>query len=342
MKTSASPLISVIVPVYNARPYLQRCFEALQHQTYTHLEVLFVDDCSTDGSYEECLRLCQTDLRFRTLRMSTNSGAGDVRRTGIEQSTGELIGFVDADDLPERELFATLQQTLSETGADIACCNAFYALEGGRRWPIFPTDDRVVTLTPGEALLRMHRHDTIGYSLWDKLFRRDIVLSTPLRTQPFEDQAALPYFFHTAQRIALRLIPLYNYMQHEESLMHGSFNIHKEFAGFELYYRETRMLERDYGVTGLNTVVKKGVHYLNHLCLVSPTPKTEELRRRVTACIREYDEVRIRPYSLGLRLKRYLLLNHYNAYRRVYAGFMRLLKPAKYAYYVKASTSARS
>lgn len=331
MKPSAStPLISVVVPVHNARPYLQRCFNALQQQTYTHLEVLFVDDASTDGSYEECCRLCAADPRFRTLHLPTNAGAGDTRRHGIEASTGALIGFVDADDLPEPALYETLHRVLEQAGADIACCNAYYAYENGCRGPVFKPDDQVVSLTPKEALLRMHRHDGIGYSLWDKLFRRDIVLRTPMHTQPFEDQAVLPHYFHAARRIALCSLPLYNYFQHEGSLMHGRFDAQKEYAGFVLYYQETKLLEREYGVQGLNTVVKKGVHYLNLLCLLPPTPQTAELYRLTVARIREYDGLRIRPFGIDLRLKRYMLLHHYAAYRRIYIAFMRFFKRAKY------------
>ena len=336
-QTTGHSLISVVVPVYNVRPYLQRCFESLRQQTYTHLEVIFVDDCSTDGSYEECLRLCTGDHRFRVLRQPANSGAGDARQRGIEAAAGTWIGFADGDDLAEPELFATLHRMAEQTGADIACCNAFYAFEDGRKRPIFPPSDTVISLTPKEALLRMHRHRGIGYSLWDKLFRRDILLQNPMHTQPFEDQATLPFYFRAARRIALCATPLYHYIQHEGSLMHGKFDARKEFTAFELFYRETRLLETEYGVQGLNTVVKKGVHFLNHLCLLPPSAQTADLYQKTSDRIHEYDGIRIRPYGLALRLKRYLLLHHYAAYRQAYLFFMRLFKPAKYRHIRAAS-----
>ncbi len=324
------PLLSIIIPVYNARPYVRRCFEALCRQTYPRLEFLFVDDCSTDGSYEECTRICAGDPRFRVLRMPENSGAGDTRQRGIEAATGSWIGFTDCDDLPEPELYATLYRTAMQAQADIACCNAFYAYEDGRHWPIFPPGTQVTELTPREALLRMHRREGIGYSLWDKLFRREILLQVPMRSQPFEDHATLPYYFHAARRIALCPQPLYRYIQHEGSLMHGGFDARKELAGFRLFYKETQLLEKAYGITGLNTVVKKGVHYLNHLCLLPENEQVRAWRDEVATCIREYDGVPIRPYSLSLRLKRYMLLNHYATWRSMYLLFMKGFKRSKY------------
>lgn len=338
MKTSASsPLISIIVPVYNTRNYIHQCFESLRQQTLSNLEVIFVDDCSTDGSYEECLRVCATDNRFRVLRQPMNAGVGDARQRGIDAANGEWIGFADSDDTAEPELFATLYRIAEQTEADIACVNAFYTYEDGRKRPIFPPSDNVITLTPKEALLRMHRHQGIGYSLWDKLFRRNIIMQVPMHTQPFEDQATLPFYFRGARRIALCHTPLYCYTQRAGSLMHGRFNAEKELYAFNLFYKETRLLEEEYDVKTLNTVVKKGVHYLNHLCLLPSTEQTEALYRQVADRIHEYDGIRIRPYGLALRLKRYLLLHHYAAYRQAYLFFMRLFKPAKYRHIRAAS-----
>ncbi len=328
--TSHNPLISVIIPVYNVRPYLERCFHSLTEQTYTNLEVIFVDDCSSDDSYEECVRLCATDERFHVLKQAQNGGAGHARQRGIEASTGEFIGFVDGDDFAEPDLYKELLDIIITTEADIACCNAFYAYEEGRKWPIFPPSATTEHLTSGEAQLRMHLKKGIGYSLWDKLFRRNIPEKIPMRTQPFEDHAVLPLWFREAKIIGLRLTPQYRYIQHAGSLMHSGFNAQKEFRALQLFYRDTRMLETEYGIKGLNTVVRKGVHYLNHLCLLSPSDEVEKLRLQAIALVREYDHVPLKQMGVGLRVKRWLLLNHFTGYRSLYTAFVKLFAPKKY------------
>lgn len=324
-----TPLISVVIPVYNVKEYIERGFQSLRNQTYSNIEVIYVDDCSTDGSFEECIRLCATDPRFKALRMIQNSGAGNTRQYGIEQATGTYVGFVDADDFADPDMYTILYHTLAEHQADIACANAYYEYEDGSRKPIFPPSTQSVLLSTKEAIVRMHHKQGIGYSLWDKLFRRDLWLKHPMRTQPFEDHAVLPYLFQSAQRIALCSQPLYHYVQRQGSLMHSKFNAQKEFAAFMLFYHETRLLEQEYGVIGLNTVVRKGVHYLNHLCVLPLNQEHLSLYQQTVERMHEYDHL---PMKMGLilRLKRYFLLHHYNAYRKGYILFMKTFKRRRY------------
>ena len=92
------PLISVIVPVYNIMEYLPRCVASLCAQTYENLEILLVDDGSTDGTSELCDDLGKTDKRIRVFHKE-NGGSSSARNLGLAHCKGELIGFVDSDEI---------------------------------------------------------------------------------------------------------------------------------------------------------------------------------------------------------------------------------------------------
>ena len=101
------PLISVIVPVYNIMDYLPRCVQSLGQQTYRNLEILLVDDGSTDGTGQLCDRLAAQDGRIRVLHKE-NGGTSSARNMGIEKALGEFLGFVDSDDYVEPDMYMQL------------------------------------------------------------------------------------------------------------------------------------------------------------------------------------------------------------------------------------------
>jgi len=114
--------ISAIVPIFNVRAYLEPCLESLAHQTVEDLEVVMVDDGSTDESVEIAERFAARDGRFRLVRQP-NAGLGAARNTGIDHARGELLGFLDSDDVLPRQAYEVLLRALDETGSDFATGN---------------------------------------------------------------------------------------------------------------------------------------------------------------------------------------------------------------------------
>lgn len=111
-------LISIVVPVYNKAKYLKKCLRSLQVQTYSKIEVVLVDDGSTDGSPEICHTFCSGDARFHYLRQE-NGGQNSARRTGIKVAHGTWVMFVDADDFVIPEMCERLMKRQQETNADL-------------------------------------------------------------------------------------------------------------------------------------------------------------------------------------------------------------------------------
>ena len=116
---SAEDLISVIIPVYNVKPYLRMCADSVFSQTFRNLEIIFVDDGSTDGSGELCDELAAEDSRVRVIHQA-NGGLSAARNTGIDASTGAYLYFLDSDDAISPVTIVHLWTACVRTKADVA------------------------------------------------------------------------------------------------------------------------------------------------------------------------------------------------------------------------------
>ncbi|MBR1544899.1 MAG: glycosyltransferase, partial [Alphaproteobacteria bacterium] len=114
--------ISVIVPVYNQEKYLKQCIDSIINQTYKNLEIILVDDGSTDTSPQICDDYSKKDKRIKVIHQ-TNGRQGKARNTGIKAATGDYIGFVDSDDWIETPMFEKLLNAIEKNNADISMCD---------------------------------------------------------------------------------------------------------------------------------------------------------------------------------------------------------------------------
>jgi CDP-glycerol glycerophosphotransferase len=163
------PRISVVVPVYNVEPYLETCLQSLARQTFEDLDVVLVDDGSTDRSADIAREFAARDRRFRLISQA-NGGLGKARNTGIEASDGEFLAFVDSDDLVPHDAYERLLGTLERTGSDFATGNVRRLVRGEITQAAFLAKTFTGT--------RLRTHVTRFPSLltdrvaWNKLWRR--------------------------------------------------------------------------------------------------------------------------------------------------------------------------
>ena len=121
----SQPKVSIIVPVYNAEEYLDRCINSLRNQSIDEIEIILVDDSSTDLSLEICKKAAEEDSRIKVIH-KINEGAGKARNAGLEVATGEYIGFVDADDFVEEDMYKTLCAKAEEYGSDLVMSGVLF------------------------------------------------------------------------------------------------------------------------------------------------------------------------------------------------------------------------
>ncbi|MGN0502900.1 MAG: glycosyltransferase family 2 protein [Ruminococcus sp.] len=114
--------VSIIVPVYYVEKYLPECIESLIHQTYNNIEIIFVDDGSTDSSGKICDKYAETDSRIKVIHQQ-NAGAANAKNTGLNNASGIYIIFMDSDDTVELVWIETLMKLIIENDADMAECS---------------------------------------------------------------------------------------------------------------------------------------------------------------------------------------------------------------------------
>lgn len=169
--------VSVIVPVYNASLFLDRCVTSIQTQTYTELEIILVDDGSKDNSFELCTQFAQQDTRIRVIQQD-NGGPQAAIQTGLAVACGEYTVFVDSDDAVESGMIQALLDTATQTGADLVQCNVCSVVNNTRAdWVLKDctyTRDQITEQIIPEIFSTLHS-SAIESFRWAKLFKTNLV-----------------------------------------------------------------------------------------------------------------------------------------------------------------------
>ena len=169
-----NPLISVIIPVYNTEAYVEKCIRSVIGQTYKELEILIVDDGSTDSSGEICDRLATEDDRIRVFHQK-NGGQASARNYALSVSRGEYIGYVDSDDWIAEDMYEVMLNTITQNDCDICVCGR-YAVEGDSIRPSFGSEvDSLTVMDRLEAVRRFLTYKSVDSSAWDKLWKRSVL-----------------------------------------------------------------------------------------------------------------------------------------------------------------------
>ena len=218
------PMISVIVPVYQVQEYLEPCLDSIVNQTYQNLEIILIDDGSTDNSGVICDKYAGNDSRIKVIH-KRNGGLSSARNVGLRIAEGDLIGFVDSDDWIEPDMYSYLQSVLSENSADIVTC-------------AIVTDNltfkqNTMTVLDKESALKSLLLDgsKIGNSMWNKLFTRNVWegISFP-EGMIMEDAATIHKCILKTNKIVITEYPCYHYRIRQGSILHSTFS-EKNFDG---------------------------------------------------------------------------------------------------------------
>ena len=162
--------ISVIIPVYNVAAFLPQCLDSVIRQDYSDLEILVVDDGSTDGSGEICDEYRNRDSRIRVIHQE-NRGAGAAKNTGLEAATGTYLSFVDSDDFLEPDAYGYMVEALSSSGADLAQFSFRNVFRDHTEEQLLPPGRSVMD---GVDYLVQFPKDWTCALLWNKLYRRQL------------------------------------------------------------------------------------------------------------------------------------------------------------------------
>lgn len=220
------PRISVIIPVHNTAKYIGKCVESITSQALEDIEIILVENASTDNSLEVCQALAKGDARIKVL----HSDIGDpslARNIGIEASVGEYLGFIDSDDTIAPEMYAELLELLERESLDIVFCDFMKKYDYRSDRFVFENTGKITLTSPGE-LLKLNFKDKIPQSICTMLCRRVVFdnIRFPVGRY-YEDTATTWKLMLAAEKVGHIARPYYHYYRHSGSIVHtASFNIH--------------------------------------------------------------------------------------------------------------------
>lgn len=217
-------LISVIVPVYNVELYLKKCINTLLQQTYRKLDILLVDDGSTDDSGVICEAFANLDSRVRVFHKE-NGGLSDARNYGIERARGKYITFIDSDDYIELDYVEYLYKLLVKGKCLMSLAAHNVVLENGDIIHNKKVHKKNENLSKRECIKKMLYHDLIDTSAWGKLY--SIELFDDIRYPKgklFEDIGTTYKFFMKCDEVACGYESKYNYIIRKNSIVNSKFS----------------------------------------------------------------------------------------------------------------------
>ena len=221
-------LISVIIPVYNIEKYLSRCLESVVNQTYSELEILLIEDGSTDGTVDICKSYVAKDSRVRIID-NPGQSVGSARNLGVQSARGSYILMVDSDDYIRKDMIEILYSSLVESGADMAVGDFIRGTEMQYAFP--PGVEKTEVITPEEALHRIYQgdHNKLRYVVpWIKLYKKELFEQVRYPDDKiFEDIYATHHLYDQCRSIVVIDAVMAYYFQRPDSIMNHKFYLKK-------------------------------------------------------------------------------------------------------------------
>ena len=169
-------LVTVIINVYNCKEYLPYSLESVRQQTYKNLEVILVDDASTDGSGEFCDEFCEQDERFRVIHHAQNTGVSGPRNTGLKNAHGDYIYFMDSDDYIHVEAIEALVDAIKETGLELAVFDFYWHADLNCDTHYIRDKKPIETISTEQMIFEMLSEVDLRWCVaWNKLYKRSLL-----------------------------------------------------------------------------------------------------------------------------------------------------------------------
>ena len=244
-----SPAVSVVIPVYNPGEGIHKCIHMLRTQTLSNIEMLFVDDCGTDGSMDAVHKAAAEDSRIRILTNPENIGAGASRNRGREEAIGEYLSFICPDDYPEQNFLELLYQKAVTAKPDIVKGERRLIREDG-------TEIREQHRVPLNVSIRFglqmggQIYDLFSYNHWSAIYRRSFLIENNIRyglTGNSQDTTFLLRVGKAAKTICFEDNAIYNYVSRGQSRMRdfSHIRLQNELDAFDDQIRDIETADPD-------------------------------------------------------------------------------------------------
>ena len=209
-----TPVFSIVIPCYNSIGLLEHGINSLERQSFQNFEIVFIDDCSTDGTYDYLLNYkSESTLNIQVLKNKKNSGPGESRNLGIRKAKGEYIAFMDSDDWYEDDYLQYMYDKILQTGAELVLCDFYRCFSNGQRQWLKCTQQFSDTTQHAE-FIALCFDSLCALTVKKSLFEG---LKIPIIYNA-EDAAVVPVLVSKAERVTYVVKPFYNYLYRSASL----------------------------------------------------------------------------------------------------------------------------
>lgn len=238
--------VSIVVPVYNVEDYLKYCVDSLINQSYKNIEIILVDDGSTDNSGRICDEYAQEDDRVRVFHIE-NGGLSNARNTGVNVASAEWVIFIDSDDYYDRRTVEYLVQLQKKYAVDLVATSVIEVRD-------FQSDDFIGSLTDIDSLIldrytalkEMFYGNIVGTHPGGKLYKKEILIKFPFpKGMIYEDLAVSFEHIGACNEIAVGYINLYKYYRRPGSIVNSSYS-NKFLDFYKAIELNREYVERDY------------------------------------------------------------------------------------------------
>ncbi|MCM1103031.1 MAG: glycosyltransferase [Clostridium sp.] len=260
-------LISVIIPVYNVEKYIERCLDSVVSQTYTNLEIILVDDGSTDSSGDICDHYKQKDRRIHVIH-KRNGGLSSARNVGLRAAAGDYIAFVDSDDFVHPTMYERMLERLVETDSDMVVSEICKIDKGELEDFRFPSNEHLqggyTCLEGRDVFIRLSDEDDIATVVqWNKLYKNSVMRGIEYPDgRVHEDVYVIHKELYNCSKVTYMDTALYYYVQRKNSIMHMETRrmIQDAIDGYldRIEFMKEKSLDREY-----NCAASKLLSYLH-------------------------------------------------------------------------------
>lgn len=215
--------ISIIIPAYNTAAYMDKCLASVSAQSITDLEIIVVNDGSSDATPLLCNAWAEKDPRIRVIH-TENKGVAEARNTGLREARADFVGFVDSDDWIEPDMYETLYASIQHQHADISICSVLNEASNGRlrHYQSYEKKERI--WEDEQALHELLRGKHLKSYLCNMLFRKSLFKDLAFQAgRVFEDLGMLYKVFSRAHRVAHTGKSSYHYVQRAESILNAQY-----------------------------------------------------------------------------------------------------------------------
>ncbi|MDU6765984.1 MAG: glycosyltransferase family 2 protein [Gemella haemolysans] len=310
--------ISVIVPVYNVEQYLERCVDSIINQTYKNLEIILVNDGSTDNSGQLCDELAKKDDRIRVIHKK-NGGLSDARNMGIDEAEAELIGFIDSDDYIDEDMYELLINNLKAANADLSMCGHYDVYNNVLEAQV--VDKKTWELSPQEAIKMVMEAKILSVTAVNKLYKKSLFSELKFEIGKIaEDAFIMIKLLDKCNKIVATNEKKYYYVHRENSITTQKFSL-KFLNVIEAYEQNKEIILEKY--PELKEVAQMRMNwayfYVLDRLLLDKDYNDKKLENKLISYLKDYSKSILTDslFTKGRKIGFVALLLNRNLYRKI-------------------------